>query len=42
MTDALKEAIEVLLGLSESEQETAARAIIDFASREEELPEVQD
>jgi hypothetical protein len=42
MTDALKEAIEVLLGLSESEQETAARAIIDFASRDEELRAFED
>lgn len=37
MSDALKEAIEVLLGLPESEQEIAARAIIDFACRDEDL-----
>ena len=39
MTDALKEAIEVLRRLPESEQEAAARAIIDLArDRDDELP----
>ena len=35
MTDALKQAIEVLRGLSETEQEAAARAIIDLANRDD-------
>jgi hypothetical protein len=40
MTDALKEAIEVLRHLSESEQEVAARAIIALACgyEDERLP----
>ena len=38
MADALKEAIEVLQSLPENEQEIAARAIIAFAHRDEELP----
>jgi hypothetical protein len=36
MTDALKEAIEALERLPEDEQEVAARAIIDFAQRDNE------
>jgi len=42
MTDALKEAIEVLRGLPEGEQERAARVIIDFAQRGEELRPFED
>jgi len=38
MSDALKEAIEVLRCLPEDEQSIAARAIINFACRDEELP----
>jgi hypothetical protein len=33
MTSAMKEAIEVLKGLSEEKQDTAARAILDYASQ---------
>lgn len=38
MSDALKEAIEVLQNLPEDEQETAARAIIAFARRDDDTP----
>ena len=37
MTDALKEAIEVLRELPENEQEVATRVILELASREDEV-----
>ena len=37
MSDAVNKAIEVLCSMSEDEQEAAARAILEFASRHDDL-----